>query len=132
MPSNVIPDSVAYLLDRPVLAHMATAGPNGTPQNNPVWFVYEAGRFTVAIDPAGQKMRNLERVPYASFSMADPDEPLHYLELRGAVVEIETVRSDHPVVLTMVRKYTGNDTYPGMPEEHTLFVFEPTRCTTMG
>jgi hypothetical protein len=31
----------------------------------------------------------------------------------------------------MVRKYTGKDTYDGMPDRHALYVVEPLRATTM-
>jgi hypothetical protein len=31
----------------------------------------------------------------------------------------------------MVRKYTGNDTYDGMPDEHALYFIAPERATTM-
>lgn len=130
MPS--IPDNRRYILDLPVLAHMATIGPNGEPQNNPVWFLWDDGRFVVAIGPTGQKARNLARDPRVAFSLTDADQPLHYLEVRGTVVESRTVPSSDPVPVAMTRKYTGNDTYPGMPGTFTLFFIEPTHYTTMG
>jgi hypothetical protein len=130
MPS--IPENRRYILDLPVLAHMATIGPNGEPQNNPVWFLWDDGRFVVAIGPNGQKARNLSRDPRVAFSLTDDHQPLHYLEVRGRVVESRKVPSSDPVPVAMTRKYTGNDTYPGMPETFTLFFIEPTHYTTMG
>lgn len=132
MPSNVIPESHRDLLGTPVLAHVATIGPKGEPQSNPVWFIWDGDRFWMAVGPTGQKAKNLERDPRIAISMADPENPIHYLELRGRVTEKRTVGSDDPLVVTMVRKYTGQDTYDGMPDEHTLLAVEVDRTTSMG
>ncbi len=131
MSSNPIPETHLDLLERPLLAHTATIGPRGEPQTNPVWFLYEDGALVIAIHPTGQKMRNLQRDPRVSVSMADPDNPIHYLEIRGTMTEWRTVGSQDPLVIAMVRKYTGNDSYEGMPDSHTIVLIEPLRCTTM-
>lgn len=131
MPSNPIPESHLDLLDKPLLGHTATIGPRGEPQSNPVWYLYDGGELSIAIHPTGQKMRNLQRDPRIALSMADPDNPIHYLEIRGTMTEWRTVGSDDPLVKAMVRKYTGADSYEGMPDSHTIVVIEPVRCTTM-
>lgn len=132
MPSNVIPDSHLDLLEKPVLAHVATIGPRGEPHANPVWFLWQDGLIWISIGPTGQKARNLERDPRIAVSMADPENPIHYLEVRGSATEWRTVTSSDPMVIALVRKYTGNDTYDGMPDEHTLFAIAPARATWMG
>jgi len=132
MPTNVIPESHRELLDQPVLAHVATIGPTGEPQVNPCWFIWRDDLLWLSIGPAGQKARNLERDPRIAVSMVDAVEPLHYLELRGTAVKWRTVGIDDPTVVAMVRKYTGNDTYEGEPDEHTLVGVEPIRATYMG
>ncbi|MCA9858500.1 MAG: PPOX class F420-dependent oxidoreductase [Thermomicrobiales bacterium] len=131
MPSNVIPETHLDLLDKPILVHCATIGPKGEPQSNPVWFLWDGEQIVLSIEPAGQKAKNIERDPRVSLSMADPDNPIHYLEIRGTAAFDRTVNSQDPTVIAMVRKYTGNDTYPGMPDNHSLFVVEPHRTTTM-
>lgn len=132
MPTSTIPESHRDLLEKPVLAHVATIGPKGEPQNNPVWFIWEGGRFWMSIGPTGQKAKNLERDPRIAISMADPENPIHYLELRGKVTGIRTVGSNDPLIVALVRKYTGNDTYDGMPDSHTLLAVDVTRTTSMG
>jgi PPOX class probable F420-dependent enzyme len=131
MLSNPIPESRRPLLDKPILVHCATIGPNGEPQANPVWFLWDGVHIVIAIGPTGQKARNLGRDPRIALSMVDPDEPLHYLEIRGTIAEIRKVGSADPLVVAMVRKYTGNDTYDGMPDEHALYFIAPERATTM-
>lgn len=132
MPSNVIPDTHLDLLEKPLLIHVATIGPKGEPQSNPVWFLYENGLVYLAIGPNGQKYRNLQRDPRIALSLADPDDPLHYLEIRGTVTSWQTVDSAHPRIVAVVRKYTGDDTYEGEPPEHTVVGVEPLRTTSMG
>ncbi len=132
MPANAIPETHRDLLEKPLLAHVATIGPNGEPQNNPVWFLWKDGLIWISIGPTGQKARNLERDPRIAISIADPDNPIHYLEVRGSAAEWQTVSSTDPTVIALVRKYTGNDSYDGMPDEHTLFAVEPARATWMG
>lgn len=132
MSSNVIPASHHDLLGMPVLAHVATTGPKGEPQSNPVWFVWDGANIVIAIGPEGQKAKNLARDPRIALSMADPDNPAHYLEVRGRVIDVRQVGSSDPVVVAMVRKYTGADTYDGMPERHALYIVEPLRSTVMG
>jgi PPOX class probable F420-dependent enzyme len=132
MPANVIPASHLDLLDEPVLAHAATTGPKGEPQSNPIWFIWDGNHVVISIGPEGQKARNLTRDPRIALSMADPEYPLHYLEIRGVVVGVRQVNSFDPEVIAMVRKYTGNDTYDGMPDRHSLYSIEPLRATTMG
>lgn len=132
MTSNVVPASHRSLLDQPVLAHVATIGPNGEPQANPCWFIWRDGQLILSIHPTGQKARNLERDPRIAISLVDADEPGRYLELRGQIVASRSVGSDDPTVIAMVRKYTGNDTYGGEPDEHFLVSVEPARSTSMG
>ncbi len=131
MPSNVIPESHRDLLDMPILAHVATIGPKGEPQSNPVWFIWDGAHIRIAIWPEGQKAKNLERDPRVALSMADPENPIHYLEVRGRVVDVQQVDSSHPDIAGVVRKYTGDDAYDGMPDRHAVYIIEPLRCTTM-
>lgn len=131
MPANVIPESHHGLLDKPVLAHVATTGPHGEPQSNPVWFIWDGEQIVIAIGPTGQKARNLARDPRVALSMADPDDPAHYLEIRGVVRSVRVVDSRDPEVIALVRKYTGEESYEGMPDQHALYVIEPLRSTIL-
>jgi hypothetical protein len=44
---QVIPGSLADLVERPLIAHLATVRPDGTPQVNPTWFRFD-GEYLVA------------------------------------------------------------------------------------
>jgi len=131
MPSTVIPQTHLDLLEKPFLAHCATTGSQGEPQCNPVWFMWNGEQIVLSIDPVGQKAKNIERDPRVSLSIVDPENPGHYLEVRGTASFDRQVTSQDPTVVAMVRKYTGNDTYPGMPHDHSLYLVEPLRTTRM-
>lgn len=131
MSSNVIPETHLDLLEKPFLAHCATIGPTGDPQCNPVWFIWNGEQIVLSIDPVGQKAKNIERDSRVSLSIVDSEKPDHYLEVRGTASFHRQVNSQDPTVIAMVRKYTGNDSYPGMPDQHSLYLVEPLRTTRM-
>jgi PPOX class probable F420-dependent enzyme len=79
------------LLERPLFAHLATVRPDGSPQVNPMWFLWdpelEVMRFTHT--RVRHNYRNIGRDPRVALSILDPDEPYRYLQVRGAVDHIE-------------------------------------------
>ena len=59
--TTVIPESHADILDQRVLAHVATIGPDGEPQNNPVWFDHQDGNIRFSQTTTRQKVRNMAK-----------------------------------------------------------------------
>ena len=88
MPTPVIPESLADLLQRPLYAHLATVRPDGTPQVNPTWFRFDGEYVWLTATTPRQKHRNWQRQPAVALSVIDPDEPGRYLEVRGRVERI--------------------------------------------
>jgi PPOX class probable F420-dependent enzyme len=84
-----IPDDSLRLLERPLYVHLATIGPRGQPQVNPMWFDWDGSRLRFTHTDQRQKYRNVRRDPRVAISILDPDQPYHYLELRGVVESIE-------------------------------------------
>lgn len=84
-----IPDGYAHLLEGPHYVHLGTIRPDGSPQVNPMWFSWDGEfvRFTNTV--TRQKYRNVQADPRVSFSIIDPEQPLHYLEVRGTVERID-------------------------------------------
>jgi PPOX class probable F420-dependent enzyme len=85
----MIPTTHESLLTRPLFVHLATIGPDGRPQVNPVWTIWDGEllRFTTTKDR--RKHLNVLRDPHVAISVNDPDEPYRYLEIRGVVERIE-------------------------------------------
>lgn len=84
-----LPDTNRDLLEKPVVAHMATRRPDGTLQSNPVWFEWDGTFLKVSQTTDRQKMRNIDADPHVALSVADPENPYRYLEVRGVVEKVE-------------------------------------------
>ena len=131
--TSVIPESYADLLDQPVLAHVATIGPDGEPQNNPVWFGWDGEHITFSQTTARQKYRNVQRDARVALSIVDPANPYRYLEIRGSVERIDP-DPDKAFINSMAKKYLGQDFYPwNQPgDERVVLVIHPDHTTQMG
>ncbi len=100
----VIPASHADLLDSTALAHAATIGPDGEPQNNPVWFGWDGEFIRFSQTKTRQKYKNVQRDARVALSIVDPTNPYRYLEVRGTVVGIEE-DPDRAFINAMAQKY---------------------------
>ena len=108
--TRVIPESHADILDQRVLAHVATIGPDGEPQSNPVWFDHQDGNIRFSQTTTRQKVRNLKRDPRVAISIVDENNPYRYLEIRGTVERIDP-DPDKAFINSMAKKYHGQDVY---------------------
>ena len=84
-----VPDGYTDLLERPLLGHLATSRPDGTVHVNPMWFDWDGERLRFTHTAKRQKYRNVRSHPQVAVSIADPDNPYRYLEVRGEVEDIE-------------------------------------------
>jgi PPOX class probable F420-dependent enzyme len=130
---TVIPEHYRDLLESTALAHVATIGPNGEPQNNPVWFGWDGTHIRFSQTTTRQKTKNLERDPRISLSIVDPANPYRYIEIRGKLVAVEP-DPDIDFISRMAKKYMGVDRYPwhNPKDERIVMVVEPVHTTQMG
>ncbi len=130
---SVIPESHADLVTQPVLAHVATLGPRGEPQNNPVWFDMKDGLLRFSQTTTRQKLRNVQKDGRVSFSIVDPENPYRYLEIRATLDHIEP-DPDFAFINSMAKKYLGEDRYPwSQPgDERVVLYFRPEHTSQMG
>ncbi len=135
MTSTTIPESFADLLDWDTksFAHVATIGPDGAPQNNPVWFDWDGEHLKFSLTTGRQKYRNLRADSRVSLSILDPADPYRYLEVRGELVEIEP-DPNIDFISRMAKKYIGKDRYPWHREgdERVVMKVKPVKTTGMG
>jgi len=129
----LIPDSHVDILDKKAFASVATIGPNGEPQNNPVWFGWNGSEIRFSQTTTRQKYRNTRMDRRVALSILDPDDPYRYLEVRGVVVDVED-DPDLAFINSMALKYLGLDRYPWHQpgDERIVIVVEPTHTSTMG
>ncbi len=128
-----IPESHRDLLASTALAHIATVGPQGAPQNNPVWFDWDGTHLLFSQTKGRQKYHNLARDPRVAISIVDPQNPFHHLEIRGKLVRVDE-DPNLDFINRMAKKYMGKDKYPWHQptDERVVMVVEPDHITKGG
>lgn len=130
---SAIPEKYKDLLETTALAHVATLGPDGAPQVNPVWFGWDGEFIRFSNTKARQKFRNLSNDGRVAISIVDPTNPYRYLEVRGTVARIDDDPEGAYIDL-MAQKYLGTEKYPwAQPgDERVTVVIAPEHTTSMG
>ena len=106
-----IPEAFLDLFEKPILAHLATLMPDGSPQVTPVWIDYDGEHILVNTWPDRAKGRNMLARPLVALDIVDPDDPFRYLAVRGRVVDAtEEGAAEH--IDTLARRYMGLERYP--------------------
>jgi PPOX class probable F420-dependent enzyme len=131
--ASAIPASHRDLLDSTALADVATIGPKGEPQNNPVWFDWDGQHLKFSQTTKRQKYRNLKREPRVAISIVDPANPYRYIEIRGRVVRVDE-DPNFAFIDKMAKKYIDQEKYPWHQpgDERVVVVVEPEHTTQMG
>jgi PPOX class probable F420-dependent enzyme len=84
---------------------------DGSPHVTPVWIDVFDDKLRVNTAEGRVKTNNMRRDPRVSLAASDPDDPLHYVTVRGRVVDITTEGAlDHNDLLA--KKYMGVDRFP--------------------
>jgi PPOX class probable F420-dependent enzyme len=92
-------------------AHVATLNPDGSPQVTPVWVEYDGTNVIINSEQKRKKVKNMERDPRVSLSIADAANPYKYIEIRGKVVAM-TTEGANDVIDQLAKKYMNADKYP--------------------
>ncbi len=84
------PESHRDLLENHARAHayLATIMADGSPQVTPVWFEEQDGCILINSAKGRVKDRNMRARPAVALLIADPGDPLRYLQIRGRVTAI--------------------------------------------
>src|SRR6266568_140080 len=107
-----IPEKAKDLFDRPVIASLATLMPGGEPQLTPVWIDYDGQYVRVNTARGRQKDRNLKVGSPVTALLIDPQNPYHWVEVRGHVAEvIGDEKGARAHINQLSHKYRGTD-YP--------------------
>jgi PPOX class probable F420-dependent enzyme len=117
MPKGAVPERYRDILDSKALGHLATIGPDGRPQVNPVWFLSDGRYVSLSVKPETAKYRNLRANPAVAMSVGDLVLPERYIEVRGEVVGFELYEA-LAWVNQLAHKYTGADFTGGRDGEH--------------
>jgi PPOX class probable F420-dependent enzyme len=126
-------DKYRDILDKKAFAHLATVGPDGSPQVTPVWVDFDGTHVRINTARGRVKDRNLRRNPRVALSIQDPENPYRYVQIRGRVTEMTETGADAHID-ALAKKYIGKDRYPNrQPGEVRVTVkIQPDRVQGMG
>jgi PPOX class probable F420-dependent enzyme len=109
-----VPDSHRDLLERPLIAHVATVRDDGGVQSNPMWFDWDGDRISLTHTRTRRKFRNLQAEPRVALSIVDPADSQRYLEVRGVVEDVDDDRGGQ--YYRRLRRRYGVDPDAPMPD----------------
>jgi PPOX class probable F420-dependent enzyme len=76
-------------IDSEILANrvaiLATLGPDGRPQQTPIWFIVEDDKIKMSVSQSRQKYKNLAADGRGTVLIFHPDSELYYVEIRGDI-----------------------------------------------
>jgi len=105
MRTNLTVEDLGDLLDRPLIAVLATLRTDGTVLLSPVYHEWRNGGFNIWVEQQNVKARHLRRDPRAIVLVAESDRPLRAVEIRGCARFIEEGVSE--TALRVVTRYEG-------------------------
>jgi PPOX class probable F420-dependent enzyme len=123
----VIPQQYLDLVtNKKAFAHLATVMKDGSPQVTPVWLDFTDGVIRVNTARGRVKDRNLKVGSRVALSVADPDNPYRYVQVRGKVTK-ETEQGADAHIDSLAKKYMGVDSYPyrNAAEKRVIYYIEP-------
>lgn len=89
MRRDLTPADLGDLLDRPLLATLATRRIDDSILLSPVWHEWRDGAFLIAVEADDGKLRHVARDPRVTISVAEADLPYRGLEVRGVAEVVD-------------------------------------------
>jgi PPOX class probable F420-dependent enzyme len=104
----MIDDTVRQLATGPNFATITTLLSDGMPSTHVMWVDCDEGHLLINTEVHRSKYRNTERDPRVTVTVMDRENPYHYAEVRGRVVD--RVRGDEARahIDTLSQKYLGS------------------------
>lgn len=84
-----IPDSHLDMFERPLIPHLTTLLPDGSPRVSPLWCDYDGTHVRFTNETTHIVCKTVSANPHVAVSIADPDKAMRYLEVRGVIEKIE-------------------------------------------
>lgn len=128
-----IPQKFVRLLqdETKAFAFLATVMPDLSPQVTPVWFNTDGKHILINTAKGRVKDSNMRSRPNVALAIPDPENPYHYLQIRGHVVEIsEKGAEEH--FQTLAQIYTGKPFENKMDQIRVIYKILPERIDAHG
>jgi PPOX class probable F420-dependent enzyme len=111
-------------------ASITTALPSDDFQTQLIWVHTDGERLVVNTEVHRQKYENIERDPRVTLTIRNEQDPYHYAEVRGKVVEIVTGQEARNHIDELSQKYHGEDYDPeAIKSERVMLWIVPERQT---
>ena len=107
--------------------------PDGSPQLTLTWVDTDGKHVIINSVQTHQKVRNIARDPRVAVAIADHENPMRYIQIRGRVIERSTEGgAEH--IEQLSRKYTGEPYawYGGRDQIRVKITIEPEKISGMG
>ncbi|MEA3215240.1 MAG: hypothetical protein QOJ19_1396 [Acidimicrobiia bacterium] len=128
----MIDDIVKRLAGDANFAAFTTLLPDGHPQTHVMWVDCDDNYLLINTEVHRQKFKNVQRDPRVTATVMDHENPYHYAEVRGRVVEAVTGPEARAHIDELSRKYTGQDYQVPIQSERVILRIEPLRQTVHG
>lgn len=112
---DIIPSDFRHLLELPLFGHLGTIRPDDTAQVTPMWFEFDGEHVRFTHTSKRQKFRNLQHNDSYALSIIDPENPIHYLEVAGRLVEV--VPDPEGAFYVRLQNRYGNDSQTPPPDK---------------
>jgi PPOX class probable F420-dependent enzyme len=115
---------VSELLAKPICAVISTNAEDGSINSSVVWL--SADDEGVAVNSALGRVwpTNLQRDPHVTLLVANPENPMEYVEIRGQAAATTDGAEAH--IDELAKKYLGKDEYPWRNPADTRIRFDIT------
>jgi PPOX class probable F420-dependent enzyme len=120
-------EELGDLLERPLVAVLATYRANGEALLSPVWHEWRDGGFTVVVGVDDAKAQHLHRDPRAALVVFDQEPPYRGLELRGRArfVEEGVVEAQRRIARRYLGEERGTDYADSVAFDEVIVRLEP-------
>ena len=125
-----------HIFEKNCFGHLATILPDGSPHAAPLWVIYdkENFHFVISVEEGSIKEKNISRDERVCLSVTDPDNPYHYVQIRGTVVKKE-LDEEERLLNKLYNKYSNgkHEKYWSKYESRILnLTIEPMKITGWG
>lgn len=125
--------AVRDLANGPNFAAFTTLFPDGSPQTHVMWVGADDDHILINTELERQKHRNVSRDPRVVVTVIDAENPYHYAEVRGEVVDQVRGQEARDHIDRLSQRYFGKDYPPeNIGTERVILRIRPDRVLHRG
>lgn len=124
----MLEDEIKKLAQGANFATITTLAPDGMPATHVMWVDADDDYILINTETGRAKFRYVQRDPRVSVVVWDNDNPYHYAEVRGRVVETATGPEARKHIDELSQKYLGHEySSDAIQTERVILKIEPQR-----